>query len=412
MNWVLVVLLGLSVVGLYVYGSKLRRVQQEAPTLSPIDFPDYRSASSASIAVIIPAYNEADNIADCVLAVLTGTTLAADRLSLWVVDDQSTDRTWQILQDLQQQLQDSRLHLQPGLPRPEQEVWVGKNWACTQVAEQLDSDYLLFIDADVRLQPGAIELALAAMDRDQIDLLSCGPAIVCGCLGEWLAQPLIISTILVGFSFTAVNDPNTDSAFAAGPFMLFRRQAYQQIGGHRSVGDQVVEDVELARRVKFHGLKLFYIQGINLAKVQMYRSWGTLWEGWTKNLYQGSQRNFKGMMFFIAVLLLICLVPWLGLGWGLGWGLGRGLGQSVSLSTLIIFGLSVAGIILQYDMRRVLSIVSGIAPRYWWLTGLGGLAVVGIAVGSIIKTETGWGWTWRGRSLDSVRQLRIRNLQH
>lgn len=285
-------------------------------------------------------------------------------------------------------------------------MWVGKNWACTQVAEQLESDYFLFIDADVRLQPGAIELALAAMERDRIDLLSCGPAIVCGCLAEWLAQPLIISTILVGFSFTAVNDPSTDSAFAAGPFMLFRRQAYQQIGGHRSVRDQVVEDVELSRRIKFHGLKLFYIQGLNLAKVQMYRSWGALWEGWTKNLYQGAQRNLKGMLFFIAVLLLICLMPWLGLAWAL---IQLALGSPLSLSLLILWGLSIAGIFLQYDMRRVLATVAGIAPRYWWLTGLGGLAVVAIAIGSIIKTETGWGWTWRGRSLASVRELRIQD---
>lgn len=396
-------LLGLSVGGLAIYGRKLRHVRQTAPQLNPIDFPEQ---PTASIAVIVPAYNEAENVEDCILAVLNSTTLPPDRLSLWIVDDQSTDSTWQILQDLQQRLSDPRLHLWAGQSRPEQEVWVGKNWACTQVAEQLESDYFLFIDADVRLQPGAIELALAAMERDRIDLLSCGPAIVCGCLAEWLAQPLIISTILVGFSFTAVNDPSTDSAFAAGPFMLFRRQAYQQIGGHRSVRDQVVEDVELSRRIKFHGLKLFYIQGLNLAKVQMYRSWGALWEGWTKNLYQGAQRNLKGMLFFMAVLLLICLMPWLGLAWAL---IQLALGSPLSLSLLILWGLSIAGIFLQYDMRRVLATVAGIAPRYWWLTGLGGLAVVAIAIGSIIKTETGWGWTWRGRSLASVRELRIQD---
>ena len=36
---------------------------------------------------------------------------------------------------------------------------------------------------------------------------------------------------------------------------------------------------------------------------------------------------------------------------------------------------------------------------YWWLSGVGGIIVAALALTSIVKTETGWGWTWRGRSL-------------
>lgn len=312
-----------------------------------------------------------------------------------MVNDQSSDSTWAIAQALQQRLNDPRLHLLQGQPRPTGEVWMGKNWACTQAVEQTTSEFLLFLDADVRLQPGAIETAVQTMQQEQLDLLSCAPAIECGCLAEWLVQPLIISTILIGFNFEAVNDPKSDTAFAAGPFMLFRRSAYDKIGGHRAVADQVVEDVELARRIKFTGLRLKFILGRELATVRMYRSGAALWEGWTKNFYLATQRNLTGSLLFVGLLLLICTVPWLGLLIGLsqialdGW-------TSVWVGILM---LAASVIALQYDARRQLYPVTGIAPTYWYLMGFGGVAVAAVVIGSIIKTETGWGWTWRGRPL-------------
>jgi hypothetical protein len=61
--------------------------------------------------------------------------------------------------------------------------------------------------------------------------------------------------------------------------------------------------------------------------------------------------------------------------------------------------LALVAIGLQYDLRRSIERVTAMPPRYWWLTGVGGVLVAAIAIVSIIKTETGWGWTWRGRAL-------------
>ncbi|WNZ24572.1 glycosyltransferase [Leptolyngbya sp. NK1-12] len=392
MTLVLLLLLALSLLTAVLYSTKLRRFSQQAPNLALAATP---FQPSPPVVVIVPVYNEAENIESCLLSILNCTTLPAETLEVWMVNDQSSDSTWAIAQALQQRLNDPRLHLLQGQPRPTGEVWMGKNWACTQAVEQTTSEFLLFLDADVRLQPGAIETAVQTMQQEQLDLLSCAPAIECGCLAEWLVQPLIISTILIGFNFEAVNDPKTDTAFAAGPFMLFRRSAYDKIGGHRAVADQVVEDVELARRIKFTGLRLKFILGRELATVRMYRSGAALWEGWTKNFYLATQRNLTGSLLFVGLLLLICTVPWLGLLIGLsqialdGW-------TSVWVGIL----MSAASVIaLQYDARRQLYPVTGIAPNYWYLMGLGGVAVAAVAIGSIIKTETGWGWTWRGRPL-------------
>jgi hypothetical protein len=109
----------------------------EIPQLCPsrdILSENYFNSEFPKVSVIVPAYNEADNIQNCVMSILDSTTLLADRFELWVVDDQSTDNTLTILNTLKKNLSDSRLKILPGEPRPTEQVWTGKNWACTQAA--------------------------------------------------------------------------------------------------------------------------------------------------------------------------------------------------------------------------------------------------------------------------------------
>ena len=390
---ILLLLLTLSLIGAASYTFRLWNSVRQTPFLlpSPLPTPDSRLPTS----VIIPAYNEAENIEECIRSVLDSTPLPADAFNVWVVDDQSTDETVAIVQLLQETLNDPRLNLLLGKPRPAGETWVGKSWACVQGAETAPGDFLLFIDADVRLGEGAIEAAVQTAEREQIDLLSCGPAIICGCLAEWIVQPLMFSTILIGFNADVVNDPKSDKAFAAGPFMLFRRSAYEQIGGHRAVGDQVVEDVALARLVKQSGLTLRLLSGIKLISVRMYRSWQALWEGWTKNMFLGSDRNLLSSLLFAALMPLIFTVPWLALFSSLI----QAIFVPLSLDQQLAIVLSLIIISIHFLMRKILLEAGDFPPRYWWLAGVGGVLISAITLASIIKTETGWGWTWRGRSL-------------
>ncbi|MEX0271762.1 glycosyltransferase family 2 protein [Leptolyngbyaceae cyanobacterium UHCC 1019] len=388
----LALLLALGMILLYL--GKLRSAATSAPRL--LVTPSNTSlCPPAKISVIIPAYNEADNIAACITAVLASSGKSADWLKVWVVDDQSTDDTLAIAQNLQATLADPRLEVIAGKPRPADETWVGKNWACVQAVEQASGDFLLFLDADVRLKPGAIPAALEFVQRSQIDLLTCWPTLVCGCLAEWLAQPLIAGILAVGLDFAQINDPHSETVFAVGPFMLFRRTAYEQIGGHQAVASQVVEDVELARLIKQKGLVLHCGLGHELGTLRMYPSGAALWEGWTKNWYLGSQRNL-GLTLQTALLMFwMCTIPWLAAIALLLKGSLTGFTPFDGLAIALAF----ATILLHYPIRRAIAQLSAIPPRYWWLTGLGGAFVTAIILGSIIKTETGWGWTWRGRSL-------------
>jgi glycosyltransferase involved in cell wall biosynthesis len=400
--WLLGLLVALA--GTLLYCLRLAHYAQRAPRLELATANESPAwVEPVRLAVVIPAYNEAATLRDCLTA-----TLAAHSdqdpsppiaMQVWLVDDQSTDETWAIAQTLQTELADPRLHLLLGAPRPTGETWMGKNWACTQAVAHAMAhdpfDYLLFLDADVQLQPGAISAALAVAQQDQTDLLTLWPTIVCGCWGEWLAQPLIVGSIAAGLDFAEVNDPTSEKVFAVGPFMLFRRSAYEQIGGHRAVADQVVEDVELARKIKQQGLKLHYMLGPHIARLRMYLTSAALWEGWTKNWYLGSQRNLPLTLYSAGVVFWVCGLPLFGL---IHEGVQAALGSWLPMDWA---GLAIAcgAIGLQYPLRRQIQKFSGIPPRYWWLTSLGGLFLVAIILGSIIKTETGWGWTWRGRPL-------------
>ena len=396
---ILLTLLIFSVIVSTAYTKNLRLSVKNAPrTDSSTAKPSLER--DRKVSVIVPAYNEAENIRDCAIAILESTALCVDNLEVLIVDDRSTDDTLAIAQTLQQQLNDPRLKILAGQGRPANQYWAGKNWACAQAVPEATGDFLLFIDADVRLKPGAIETAIATVETKKIDLLTCMPALVCDCLAEWLVQPLMFNHLAVCFDFTAVNDPTTDSAFAAGPFMLFRRSAYDKIGGHAAVASEIVEDVELARRIKRAGLKLALYAGSNLASVRMYRSWSALWEGWTKNLYLGANRSWGMMIYMAAIMFFLYPMPWLALGILLANGEIANIITNHQLPiTLLTMCLCAIVIWQQYNLRSLGAQISDCSTKYWWLGGLGGALVAAIAIGSAIKTETGWGWTWRGRAL-------------
>lgn len=369
-----------------------RRFQKSIRSAPYLDRMDGCAKTLPDISVIIPAYNEAANIAECMEAVLASRLPKATRMTLIVADDESTDETKAIAEKIAAAHLEATVYAVP--PRPTDQPWRGKNWACAQAAAKVDSEYVLFLDADVRLTPAAIACALANAQTYGTDLLSCAPKLICGCLSEQLVQPIIALLIAVGFSFEGVNDPQQPSkAAAAGPFMLFRTSAYEKIGGHASVATHAVEDFELAKAIKNCGLTLRYVLGTEFVSVRMYRSFSALWEGWTKNFYIAGGRNpFLAIASSVAIALVF-VIPWVGLISGLT---GLALGESAHLTTL---GLSALAIALQVLMR--LSANETTAQPYLYLGWLGGAMISAIAIVSMIKTETGWGWTWKGRSLDA-----------
>jgi hypothetical protein len=319
-----------------------------------------------------------------------------------LVDDGSNDATVAVAKATVADLDvpPGRFGLLEAGPRPRGERWVGKNWACSQAMTQVDSDWVLFVDADVRLHPPTLRRALNQAQAEQADLLSLAPRLGCSCLAEWMVQPIMASLLGLGFPIEAANDPDSPVAFAAGPFMLFRRSAYTAIGGHRALASEVVEDLALARQIKANGYRLRYVLGLDAADLQMYPDFGALWEGWTKNWLLGLDGNVAKALGAAAVVLLMFSGPWLvAIAAAIGLLITLASGGELSLPLVAALLLAMLGLGLQLHLRLWTRQQFELPLTHWWLMGAGGLVVGAIGPTSVWRTLTGRGWTWRGRPL-------------
>jgi GT2 family glycosyltransferase len=432
--WALLSLAAAAALGLVILIAGLARLYARAPRLAELqesgsDATATATASASATAsvalalanttltVVVPAYNEAANIAACLTSLLRSEDPCADWRVL-LVDDRSSDATLAIAQEAAGACgaTEPRFSLLDAGPRPVGERWVGKNWACSRAMEQVVSEWVLFVDADVRLQPATLRRALAQAMADGADLLSLAPRLSCGCLAEWLVQPIMASLLGLGFPIEAANDPASAVAFAAGPFMLFRRSTYLAIGGHRALASVVVEDLALARRIKQGGHRLRYLLALDALELRMYSDFGSLWEGWTKNWLLGLDGDVAKALAASAAVLLMFSGPWLLapaaalLAAGLApLGLAPvGLAPmgfapvglpGVRLVVLAALGLAVAGIGLQLVLRLWIRRQFQLPLGIWWLMGAGGLVVAAIGPVSVWRTLSGRGWTWKGRPL-------------
>jgi chlorobactene glucosyltransferase len=265
---------------------------------------DYgRPATWPRVSILVPARNEAGNIGPCVRSLL------AQRypdFEVLVLDDHSSDRTWQILSCLA--AEDDRLQLFRGQPLPE--GWLGKHWACHQLAQRADGQLLLFTDADTRHHPDILEEAVAALQAEGAELLSVLPRQRVVSWGERLVVPLIPWSICAFAPLTLAYRWRLPALSAAvGQFMLFQRQAYEAIGGYEAVKQHIVDDISLARRVKRQGLRWRLANGSRRISCRMYQNFGQVVEGLSKNLFGVFGYNVAAFLFVWSWLTLVFAGP-------------------------------------------------------------------------------------------------------
>jgi glycosyltransferase involved in cell wall biosynthesis len=234
--------------------------------------------TSTRVAAIVPARNEEVSIAACI------TSLAAqpEIVEIIAVNDQSSDRTAEILHGLAKNISHLRVIDAPAPPAG----WVGKNHAVSLGAQQATSPWLLFTDADAVLLEGAIAKAIALATEKDAALISFSPEQELQAWYERVLIPFVYLRLAQRFSFAEVNDTASKAAAANGQFLLIQRETYDAVGGHAAIHGAVLEDVALARRVKSAGFRIWFASGFGIVRVRMYRSFSAMWEGWKKNLFQ------------------------------------------------------------------------------------------------------------------------------
>jgi chlorobactene glucosyltransferase len=233
------------------------------------------------VAVIVPARNEASNIEPC-LTSLAAQAYPSGCLHILAVDDESDDGTPELIAALVRRSPHLTL-LRSGMLNG---GWTGKSQACWVGAQAIpaDTEWLCFIDADMRAEPSLLASALEAATRARIDLLSLAPRHRLISFAERLMIPCGLYLLAFRQNLARLQAEDGKDATATGQFLLVRREAYENVGGHAAVSGAICEDVELARRMKRFGYSVRLMDGARVISTRMYTGWRTLWPGFAKNV--------------------------------------------------------------------------------------------------------------------------------
>ncbi|MDR7476102.1 MAG: glycosyltransferase [Armatimonadota bacterium] len=338
------------------------------------------------VSVLLPARNEETVIGDCICSLLAQDYPDFEVLGL---DDGSTDGTDAVLAALARE--DARLRVLSGRPLPE--GWLGKHWACQQLAQAATGELLLFTDADTVHHPQALRLGVAALLAEQADLLS-------GFLHQRLltwGERLTVPTIFwCFFSFLPLALAHRVRAPALsltnGQWMLFRRSAYGAVGGHAAVRDRPVDDIALGQRVKAKGLRWRIVDVGDFVSCRMYPGFRAALEGFTKNLFAVFDFRLAEYLFVWVWMTLITVEP---LAVSVLWPLGIGRNTFALWPALVAVGEML--VLWGIAMARLRF------PRYLALLYPAHiLLLVFIAFRSLLWTATDRA-TWKGRTLPRQR---------
>jgi len=357
------------------------RALPEPPLAARVD-----RAALPPLSVILPVRDEEQDVEECVRSIL-----AQDypELETIAVDDGSSDTTPAILAKLAASDPRLRVLRNDGLPAG----WMGKNHALDVGFRSAAGEWLLFVDVDVRLEPDALVRAMGLALERRADLLTIVPHMITVSFWERVVMPFIVSLILMVFPARELNDPSHPAASGNGPFMLFRRSAYQAIGGHDAIRGEVIEDLALAKKIKETKRNLVYARGVELARLRMYRTLRDIWNGWSKNFHVAVGGNVVLAALGAAALLTLFAAPWVlplvaipSLRWPL-----------TASAWFGVLSLGGAYVLASLTIRRLLRDVFSLDDSLAWLTPIGACVTAAILVNSTLRAASGRGVAWKGR---------------
>ena len=336
---------------------------------------------SGRVSVCIPARNEAATIEACVRAALASRHPLHEVV---VFDDARDDATPDILARLS--AEDARLKVVMGTGLPP--GWVGKPHACHQLSRHATGDLLLFIDADTTLQRDGVGCVAALLE--DAALVTAVPAQETGTLAEQLILPLLYLTYTAWLPLPLIHR-SADPRFLAanGQILAVRRAVYDAVGGFEAVRSEVVDDMAFCRRVKTAGHTVRFADGALIARCRMYTSAREVWEGFSKNLYEGLGGRPLALLGVMVLYSLAFVAPY-----GVAAGLvaaGSGPAASAWLSA------AAAGVGLNLIARGALAWRFQHSFLSVLLHPLAVLGLLAIAVNSFLWTQRG-AIRWRGRT--------------
>jgi len=280
----------------------LRTIISFLNLISRLHLPNQKPASFPKVSVLIPARNE-----EAVLGRLLDSIEKQDYPDFEVIicNDHSSDNSEEILNWMVGE--DERFHWFLGEKLPED--WLGKNFACHQLAQKASGKYLIFLDADVELSPDAITKAVAFFQEKDLSLLSVFPQQKMESFAEQITVPVmnwILQSLLPMILVQKTKFPSLSAA--NGQLMMFDAENYRTHQWHSRVRNQNVEDIRLARMIKDEGLKIAVLLGNKDVFCRMYRTFDEAVVGFSRNIHEyfGGRRAVMLAFWFV-----ICFGPFI-----------------------------------------------------------------------------------------------------
>ena len=261
----------------------------------------------------------------------------------------------------------------------------GKAAACALgAAEARAGAWLAFVDADVRLAPGALARLAGSCVAARAAAASPLPRMLAGAWWEELLLPELGLQVAERLDPDALADPARPDAFLSGQCLLVRRDAYEAVGGFGAVTGSLVEDVALARRLKAAGYGLCLRLAPELAAVRSYRRPAALWQGLARNLAE-VWGDDPGALARQAARALLAAAPWAALA-----APRRRRGRAAAA----LLGAGLAHLVVRAGGRWR----AGTDPRYALAYPLADAVLLAVYGDSVRRRRRGRPVAWKGRS--------------
>ena len=367
---------------------------REAPRLKPSSAFGFPS-DAPLVSVLVPARNEASRILERAVASIAAQDYPS--VEVVVVDDRSTDETWDIVKRLASEHPRVRAVRGAALPPG----WAGKVWALEQAKRAATGMWIVATDADIVFAPEAVRAAMSVAFRGRFDAVTLLPDIGAGTFWTRVVMPIAEWMIALVLPIDKTNDPKSDIALGCGGFFLMRREAHDAVGGYEAIRGEVIDDVATARAIKSAGRRLRIEAGQQLLFTPMYETLGELWHGFSKNAFAGAGNSVAIVARNVTANLLATVLP-----------------TALAVAGLLLwlaFGVVEVKPVALAAVSAYVAMVVAFLPVYgalggrWYLAPLAGFAnliMVVILVNSAWRALSGKGVVWRGQRTQLVTDRR------
>ncbi len=339
-----------------------------------------RAAREPRVSVLVPARDEAQTIGPCVRSLLAQ---EYPDFEVVVLNDGSRDKTDRVLAGIDS----SRLRVLAGQALPG--GWTGKTWACRQLAEAATGELLFFTDADTVHDPDTLRQAAAALESSNAGFITAVTRCEVRTFGERITVPFIVWALMAMLPLGIAYLLRRSRAFSAasGKFLLFRREAYDRIGGHAAVRTEAAEDLALCRRVKAAGIRWRLLDATDCVSARMYGGFGDAAHGFSKNYFALFDYRVLVALFVWYWMLVITWHPLISAAV-------RGLRHDFGAQ----FRSAAATVLLAAGIWLLVAIKTRMPRHLPLLYPVTMTVAAGLGIRSMVLTIAGR-TTWKGRSL-------------